>query len=136
MVRGVRMGRNVHIAGSTIMLAVTTLLPCCKSPKVATMPVPSIILWIAGAVVMLLSLPTARAEIQIDPSTFEPEDIIERDVAIIGGGASGAHAAFRLVEDFGKSVVVVEKESLLVCFFLSSGPWPSLFASCVLAYWG
>ncbi|KAK3898435.1 beta-cyclopiazonate dehydrogenase [Staphylotrichum tortipilum] len=36
-------------------------------------------------------------------------EIISRDVAIIGGGASGSYAAIRLKEDFGKSVVVVEK---------------------------
>jgi len=39
---------------------------------------------------------------------------IHRDVAIVGGGASGAHAAVRLREDFGKSVVVIEKQSRLV----------------------
>lgn len=39
---------------------------------------------------------------------------IARDVAIIGGGAAGAHAAVRLREDFGKSVVVVEKQNRLV----------------------
>ncbi|KAH6847792.1 hypothetical protein B0I37DRAFT_151553 [Chaetomium sp. MPI-CAGE-AT-0009] len=36
-------------------------------------------------------------------------DVVTRDVAIIGGGASGAYAAIRLKEDFKKSVVVVEK---------------------------
>lgn len=39
---------------------------------------------------------------------------VTRDVAIIGGGASGAHAAVRLREDFNKSVIVVEKENRLV----------------------
>ncbi|KAL2108927.1 hypothetical protein VUR80DRAFT_3185 [Thermomyces stellatus] len=38
---------------------------------------------------------------------------VTRDVAIIGGGASGAHAAVRLREDFNKSVIVVEKENRL-----------------------
>jgi len=33
---------------------------------------------------------------------------IERDIAIIGGGASGTYAAVRLREDYKKSVVVVE----------------------------
>lgn len=42
------------------------------------------------------------------------DSIIERDVVIIGGGASGAHAAVRLREDFGKSVVIVEKQENLV----------------------
>jgi glycerol-3-phosphate dehydrogenase len=42
------------------------------------------------------------------------EQVVHTDVAIIGGGASGAHAAFRLQEDFGKSVVLIEKQSILV----------------------
>ena len=37
---------------------------------------------------------------------------IVRDVVIIGGGSSGAYAALRL-SDEGKSVVVIEKESVL-----------------------
>lgn len=40
--------------------------------------------------------------------------IIEKDVVIIGGGASGAHAAVRLREDYGKSIVIVEKQDNLV----------------------
>ena len=40
--------------------------------------------------------------------------VVECDVAVLGGGASGAHAAVRLRDDFGKSVVVVEKEDILV----------------------
>jgi len=42
------------------------------------------------------------------------DQIIHTDVAVIGGGASGAHAAFRLQEDFGKRVVLIEKQSILV----------------------
>lgn len=42
---------------------------------------------------------------------------VSRDVAIIGGGASGSHAAVWL-RDQGKSVVVVEKASQLVSKFL------------------
>ncbi|KAL2678456.1 hypothetical protein Neosp_009202 [[Neocosmospora] mangrovei] len=41
------------------------------------------------------------------------KSVIEKDVVIIGGGGSGAHAAFRLREDFGKSIIVVEKEAIL-----------------------
>ncbi|KAK1540954.1 amine oxidase [Colletotrichum paranaense] len=37
--------------------------------------------------------------------------IIERDVVILGGGASGAHAAVRLREDYNKTIVVVEKQN-------------------------
>ncbi|KAK2011892.1 amine oxidase [Colletotrichum eremochloae] len=38
--------------------------------------------------------------------------ILERDVVILGGGASGAHAAVRL-RDFNKTIVVVEKQNRL-----------------------
>lgn len=39
---------------------------------------------------------------------------IDTDIAIIGGGGSGAYAAVRLREDFGKNIVVVEKQNRLV----------------------
>lgn len=50
----------------------------------------------------------------INKCKFPATHIIERDVAIVGGGASGAHAAVLLKEDFGKSIVVVEKQNRLV----------------------
>ncbi|KXH61960.1 amine oxidase [Colletotrichum salicis] len=37
--------------------------------------------------------------------------IIERDVVILGGGASGAHAAVRLREDYNRTIVIVEKQN-------------------------
>jgi ribulose 1,5-bisphosphate synthetase/thiazole synthase len=49
---------------------------------------------------------------KVDVSKYT--NVIHRDVAIIGGGASGAHAAVRLREDFKKSVVVVERQGILV----------------------
>lgn len=42
---------------------------------------------------------------------------ISRDVVIIGGGASGSHAAVWL-RDQGKSVVVVEKQNILVSSYV------------------
>ncbi|KAK0738883.1 hypothetical protein B0T18DRAFT_335184 [Schizothecium vesticola] len=42
-----------------------------------------------------------------------PVTTIYRDVAIIGGGAAGSYSAVRLREDFGVSVVVIEKDSKL-----------------------
>ncbi|KAH6673083.1 amine oxidase [Halenospora varia] len=39
--------------------------------------------------------------------------IIYKDVVILGGGASGSHAAVRLREDFNKSIVLVEKQNNL-----------------------
>ncbi|KAL4933384.1 uncharacterized protein BDV17DRAFT_287054 [Aspergillus undulatus] len=48
----------------------------------------------------------------LDLSAFEPEDIIRRDVAVIGGGSSGTYSAISLV-DKGHSVIVVEKQGRL-----------------------
>lgn len=42
-------------------------------------------------------------------------DIIYRDVAVIGGGASGAYAAVRIRDDFHKSIALIEKQDILVC---------------------
>lgn len=39
---------------------------------------------------------------------------IYKDVAIIGGGASGAYAAVRLRDDFNKSISLVEIQDRLV----------------------
>ncbi|KAI0098183.1 amine oxidase, flavin-containing superfamily [Nemania sp. FL0031] len=47
-----------------------------------------------------------------NPADYSITDIIERDVAIIGGGSSGAYTAVRLC-DFNKSVVVVERKETL-----------------------
>jgi hypothetical protein len=49
----------------------------------------------------------------IDDKRFG-EKVIDKDVVIIGGGASGSHAAVRLREDFGKSIVLIEKQNRLV----------------------
>jgi ribulose 1,5-bisphosphate synthetase/thiazole synthase len=38
------------------------------------------------------------------------------DVAVVGGGASGAYAAVRLKEDYNKTIVLIEKERRLVSF--------------------
>jgi heterodisulfide reductase subunit A-like polyferredoxin len=67
---------------------------------------------IAATFAVLSHLPHAFG--QIDISKFAAADIIRKDVAIIGGGATGAHAAVRLREDFKKSVVVVEKQTEMV----------------------
>lgn len=41
------------------------------------------------------------------------DGVINRDVIIVGGGASGAHAAVKL-RDMGKTIVLVEKQDRLV----------------------
>lgn len=46
-------------------------------------------------------------------TTTTTQRVITKDVVIIGGGASGAHAALRL-KDMGQSIVLVEKEVILV----------------------
>ncbi|KAF7163032.1 hypothetical protein CNMCM5623_008052 [Aspergillus felis] len=40
-------------------------------------------------------------------------NILFKDVVVVGGGASGAYAAVRLRDDFGKSVALIEKQSIL-----------------------
>jgi len=44
----------------------------------------------------------------IDESAFAAGDIITKDVAIIGGGASGTYAAVRLREDHDVSIELIE----------------------------
>ncbi|KAI0154977.1 FAD/NAD(P)-binding domain-containing protein [Xylariaceae sp. FL1272] len=45
-------------------------------------------------------------------SSYTQLDVLERDVAIIGGGSSGTYSAVRL-RDHGKSVIVIEKKGFL-----------------------
>jgi hypothetical protein len=47
-----------------------------------------------------------------DLGSFKPQDIITRDVAVIGGGSAGTYAAISL-KDKGKSVIVIEKKGKL-----------------------
>ncbi|EGO60119.1 hypothetical protein NEUTE1DRAFT_127079 [Neurospora tetrasperma FGSC 2508] len=49
----------------------------------------------------------------VHAATVNTPKVIERDVIIIGGGAAGSHAAFRLQQDYNKSIVLIEKESIL-----------------------
>ncbi|KAK0386399.1 hypothetical protein NLU13_6236 [Sarocladium strictum] len=46
-------------------------------------------------------------------SLVSAANVIEKDIVIVGGGASGAYAAFRLREDFGKTVALIEKQKIL-----------------------
>jgi len=47
-----------------------------------------------------------------DLKKFKPQDIITRDVAVIGGGSAGTYSAISL-KDKGKSVIVIEKKERL-----------------------
>lgn len=55
----------------------------------------------------------AAAAAAATTTTTTTQRVITKDVVIIGGGASGAHAALRL-KDMGQSIVLVEKEVILV----------------------
>lgn len=65
----------------------------------------------------LLAAASAVAAAPAPPSQILPTSTAEHtiivDVAIVGAGASGAYAAIRLKEDFGKSIAVIEKSSRL-----------------------
>lgn len=74
------------------------------------MGIRSFVLWLlATAVPLASSFPSAGPESAND---FEPEDIVTRDVCILGGGSSGTYAAIRL-HGRGQSVVVVEPKDRL-----------------------
>ena len=62
--------------------------------------------------VLLVTLVSNAAAIR--SYDFAAEDTIVKDVAIVGGGASGTYAAVRLREDYNKSVIVVETQNRLV----------------------
>lgn len=62
----------------------------------------------------LLAFSTLLAISTVTTASTETYEVIERDVVIVGGGASGSHAAVRLREDYNKTVVVIEKQSNLV----------------------
>lgn len=57
-------------------------------------------------------VPMLTQATEINEAEYSP--VIIRDVAIVGGGASGSYAAVRLREDFGRSVVVIEAKNHLV----------------------
>ncbi|EAW14990.1 amine oxidase, flavin-containing superfamily [Aspergillus clavatus NRRL 1] len=70
-----------------------------------------VIFWLASfCLTLCLALP--GLQLDTDISQFHESVIINRDVCVIGGGASGTYAAVRL-RQMGHSVAVVEKEPVL-----------------------
>ncbi|QDS73051.1 hypothetical protein FKW77_009588 [Venturia effusa] len=63
--------------------------------------------------ISLSVLSTLTNAVPIEEPCDEPEYDIVRDVAIIGGGATGTYAGVRLREDYKKSVVIVERSDHL-----------------------
>lgn len=55
---------------------------------------------------------TGKCHDHFNPACYDAANVIEREVAIIGGGSSGTFAAITL-KDMGKSLVVVEKQDRL-----------------------
>lgn len=50
----------------------------------------------------------------IDSSLFSLFEFVEKDVVIVGGGAAGSQAAVRLREDYNKTIMLIEQQSILV----------------------
>jgi choline dehydrogenase-like flavoprotein len=47
-------------------------------------------------------------------AAHQSPNVLQKDVVIIGGGSSGAYAAVRLRDDYGKSIALVEMRDSLV----------------------
>lgn len=68
---------------------------------------------LAVASLVLSFVAVGAAGARIDERNFSKDKIITRDVAIIGGGASGTYAAVRLREDLNTTIIVIEPQDRL-----------------------
>ncbi|KAF2799326.1 FAD/NAD(P)-binding domain-containing protein [Melanomma pulvis-pyrius CBS 109.77] len=66
-----------------------------------------------SALITVFSFAIGATLAKIDERNFPVDHIITKDVAIIGGGASGTYAAVRLREDFDTSIILIEKKPRL-----------------------
>lgn len=64
------------------------------------------------AITFVVALPEPSTDNDYSDNDWNPDDIIFRDVCIIGGGASGTYAALRL-GDLNQSVIIVERKDRL-----------------------
>ena len=52
------------------------------------------------------------ADYSFDAASYDPQDVITTDVAVVGGGSAGVYSAVRL-QDYNKSIVIIEKNDYL-----------------------
>jgi monoamine oxidase len=60
----------------------------------------------------LVNFVVATSQVQLNGRSYSIQQIISRDFAIIGGGATGTYSAVRL-QDLNNSIAIVEKEAQL-----------------------
>ncbi|KAI9830060.1 MAG: hypothetical protein M1819_005890 [Sarea resinae] len=66
--------------------------------------------WLAAAAVPAQA--SKDKSYEFDPACYDEADVLTRDVAVVGGGATGTYAAIKL-GDMNQTVVLVEREEIL-----------------------
>lgn len=71
--------------------------------------------WGHWLLVLVASASTSltHSVLSFDEGSYAPENVITRDVLVVGGGSCGTYAAVRLQQDFKKSVMVIEEKDTL-----------------------
>lgn len=126
------------VGGGRVALALLTKysqfpIPNSKPPIISivlTLPPFSLCafpcLWLINAVSQPTTMPSSITPIICLAAAVavaahqNPPNVLSKDVVIIGGGASGAYAAVRLQDDYGKSIALVEIRDSLVSTFVES----------------